>query len=186
MDSYYQFAPLFPVNMPVVVTGRDSRDAKRTAQYVTAQTGLTLSEVDDWFQHHAESTPEQMALEYGRNARRALEGRLLNRALNRTPYGIIFLDAGAFGTADVRRVLGMKAHVVFIERHVKGTSNTAGRMGPIDFVRRLIRVRSAADRAKLSAETVIDAGEREALAVAQIIVRHLKAVDGPHQIHREA
>ena len=177
MDSYYQFAPLFRVNKPIVVTGRDARDAKRAAQFVTAQTGLTLSDVDDWFQHHAECTPSEWAKKQGRAARRNLEGRLLDRALNRQPCGVIYLDPGAFSAPDLRRVLALKTHVMFIEREDSSAKSDTSRQG---FLYRFLSRKTPIDKAKSGADTVIEAGQLEALAIAQLIVRKLKSQDGPH------
>ena len=122
------------------------------------------------------NVPQRMG-EGGRAARRNLEGRLLDRALNRQPCGVIYLDPGAFSAPDLRRVLALKTHVMFIERDTSSRASDAPRSG---FLYRFLSRKTPIDKAKSGADTVIEAGQLEALAIAQLIVRKLKSQDGPH------
>jgi shikimate kinase len=115
MEGYYDCGPLVLLDRPVALTGFIGSKLPQIASSVVALTGLPLADLDRWIEHEAGTAVEGMVLRQGEIAMRRMESRLLDRALESRPPGIIVLGEGTLLDSDNRRKIRRHAKLVYIE-----------------------------------------------------------------------
>ena len=93
--GYYDPHPTLSLPRPVAITGFFGVGAGLVGGILSQRTGLPFSEIDRWIEHEAGRSLSAIALEKGLSTLRALEKKLVARALKQSPPAIISLGDGA-------------------------------------------------------------------------------------------
>lgn len=113
--DYYDYTPTVFLERPVALTGFLGGKLGHVGSMIAQRTGLSLIDLPRWVEHEAGRSLSELVLLDGEGALRAIEARLLRRALDDRPAGIIALGDGTLLDPDNRRLVQEKARLVYLK-----------------------------------------------------------------------
>lgn len=118
MDGYYDYHPRIIPDRPLAITGFVGARIPLVGAAVTALTGLPLHELDRLIEHTAGISIPHLVIRDGEAAMRNLESKLLKRALDAKPPGVITLGEGTLLAKKNRAIIKKQAKLIYIELSV--------------------------------------------------------------------
>ncbi len=118
MDTYYDHHPLFIPAKPIALIGFPGAEVPRIAGSMSMTTGLPLIELERWIEHEAGKSIPQLVLEDGGVSIRELQSRMLLRALESRPPGVIALGHRCMQLPEDRDLVLQRSHCFYIQRTI--------------------------------------------------------------------
>lgn len=114
--SYYDPHPTLVLDRPLALVGFMGSGVASVGRFLAARTGLSLVLLDRSIENAAGMGRGQLMLEQGSESLRALEARLLERALHERPCGVVVLGDGALLRPENQERVREHAYLVYLER----------------------------------------------------------------------